>query len=66
MTKGELIDKMKDMPDDAPVYLSTGSSMDNLVGDHYEVENVWTEFKTFGLLLPKALQSTVECIILEA
>ncbi len=60
MTKAELIRAMGAFPDDTPVYLSTGSSMDNDFGCKREVEDVYPHAMAFG---PK--KKYVDCIVLE-
>lgn len=65
MKVSELIEQLKDMPPEASVYYSTGSSLDNKWGSQHEVESCWSEQKTFGILLPPERQRTEWVVVLE-
>lgn len=65
MKVGKLIEELKDMPPEADVYYSTGSSLDNNWGSQHEVEYCFTEQKTFGILLPPERQRKEWIVVLE-
>lgn len=65
MKVAELIEQLKDMPQDADVYYSTGSSLDHRWGSQHEVARCDLEFKTFGLALPKEQQETRAIVVVE-
>jgi hypothetical protein len=59
----ELIEQLKEQDQEADVYYSTGSSMDDTFGDQHEVENCLADTKQIGILTSKP--TTINVVILE-
>ena len=50
MKVAELVARLQAMPQDADAYYSTGSGMDDLIGNQVEIENVDLDSMMVGIL----------------
>jgi hypothetical protein len=63
MKVADLVARLQAMPQDADVYYSTGSGMDDRIGDKVEVEHVGLDVVQVGIFTPTPHDSTI--VVLE-